>query len=96
MPGGSLDAVLASLTEDERVVVLSDVATALAALHAALVLHRDVAMRNVLLDARKRAKVCDFGLSCRSAYAWEVPLFPKYDWAPELSASSHMSPYTPA
>jgi serine/threonine protein kinase/tetratricopeptide (TPR) repeat protein len=84
MDNGSLNQAVAQLTPAQRLQVLADVSSALNDLHLADVLHRDLAARNVLLDSLFRAYLCDFGLSCRSAYAWECPEIPTYDWAPEM------------
>ena len=46
----------------QAVVILCDVAAALAALHARSLVHRDLAPRNVRLLANGRAKLFDFGL----------------------------------
>jgi serine/threonine protein kinase len=69
--------------------VLFDIAQALAACHAEHVIHRDIAGRNVLLDSKLRAKLCDFGLSCRTDQYWQsdsVPV-PIPIWAPEVVVS---------
>ena len=93
MENGSLNHALARLTPSQRWQVLADVSRAVADLHEVDVLHRDLAVRNVLLDSLYRAYVCDFGLSCRGAYAWESPVRPTYDWAPE-TFSSEEATYT--
>ena len=95
MENGSLDQAVAQLTAPQRLQVLADVSRAVADLHAADVLHRDLAIRNVLLDSLCRAFLCDFGLSCRGAYAWACAKAPMYDWAPELWVVADTT-YTPA
>lgn len=58
--GGSLDTHLAgygskvSLAGDEKLSILRDVASGLANVHAARLVHRDVAARNVVLTAEKQ------------------------------------------
>ena len=67
LPGGSLDKwldvnhALASL--DDKVAILHQVAAGASALHAAGVVHRDIAARNVLIGAGFMVKLADFGLS---------------------------------
>jgi serine/threonine protein kinase/tetratricopeptide (TPR) repeat protein len=84
MEQGSLGQAVALLTPSQRLQALADVSRAVADLHEADVLHRDLAVRNVLLNSFFRAYLCDFGLSCRSAYPWECPAIPTYDWPPEM------------
>jgi serine/threonine protein kinase len=64
MPGGTLaDRITSgSLTVDETLEVLTRVATALDAAHAAGVVHRDLKPANILFDNRGRAFVGDFGV----------------------------------
>ncbi len=53
-----------SLPWSEAIAVVAEVADAMAAAHAAGVLHRDLKPDNILMDARGgRPRVCDFGLA---------------------------------
>jgi len=63
--GGSLAESLAGglLRENERVLILRDVARGLAWLHGLGIVHLDVKPQNVLLFEGGRAKLSDFGLS---------------------------------
>jgi tetratricopeptide (TPR) repeat protein len=67
--GGSLESVLerrGALPVDDAVAITRQVALGLAAAHAQSVVHRDLKPANVLVDARLRAWVSDFGVA-RSA-----------------------------
>jgi tetratricopeptide (TPR) repeat protein/serine/threonine protein kinase len=98
MAHGSLDTACEEdrLSVSTRLRVFADVSDALAKLHQLDMLHRDVALRNVLLDAQDRARLCDLGLACRGAHAWRCDRFPIYDWAPELVVGADDEPYTSA
>lgn len=63
--GGSLQTALEhhQLSDAAKTVALLEVASALAFLHDVGVVHRDIASRNVLLDATGRSKLADLGLS---------------------------------
>lgn len=52
-----------SLPFHQEVNICHDVALALAYLHSNDIIHRDLSSNNVLLDAGRRAKVTDFGMS---------------------------------
>merc|ERR1719319_1179326 len=64
---GSLDHALSrhdlNLTFVETLDILCDVAKGMCYLHELDILHRDIAARNILLDAGRTGKVCDFGMS---------------------------------
>ncbi len=78
-------------------IVLGDVAIALAHMHAMQLLHRDVGARNVLLNLdyeldsspRVRARLCDFGLSALVHSNFRPRFFPK-TWAPEAIVSKQV------
>lgn len=66
MPQGSLFSVLHSeqpLDWPERFRIAVDIAKGIAVLHCEHILHRDIKSLNVLLDAHRKAKLTDFGLS---------------------------------
>lgn len=66
--GGTLSNRLPSLTWQQRLRVLTEVADALSELHQRqpqAVVHRDVKSSNVLLDANLAAKLADMGLACQ-------------------------------
>ncbi|KAH0791057.1 TKL family protein kinase [Histomonas meleagridis] len=51
------------LTPTDRSLIALDVALGLEYLHSRGIIHRDLKSLNVLLDEKKRAKICDFGLA---------------------------------
>ncbi|KNC46277.1 STE/STE11 protein kinase [Thecamonas trahens ATCC 50062] len=68
LDGGDLHAAIHSsrsppLNLSARVNILADVASGLVYLHAMGVAHRDIKLRNILLDRSCGAKLADFGLS---------------------------------
>jgi len=58
------------LTEDEARPYVAQLVSAVAFMHSLGVVHRDLKLENVLLDAHGRCKICDFGLA--HAYAPEA------------------------
>ena len=54
------------LTEVNARVVIKRIITALATMHEAGVIHRDVSAKNIVLDSKGSARLCDFGL------AWDL------------------------
>ncbi|KAH0787718.1 TKL family protein kinase [Histomonas meleagridis] len=66
MPNGSLYDFLHDhpdqLSPTERTLIALDIARGLEYLHGRGIIHRDLKSLNILLDQRKRAKICDFGL----------------------------------
>jgi tetratricopeptide (TPR) repeat protein len=60
--GRTLETAFRSLTLAERLELVLEVADALAYVHAAGLVHRDVKPSNVLVDAEGRARLTDFGL----------------------------------
>ncbi|HVL86594.1 MAG TPA: serine/threonine-protein kinase [Candidatus Thermoplasmatota archaeon] len=64
--GGTLDELVARegpLPPAKASAVIRDVLGALAAIHVERICHRDIKPANVLLDARGRAKLADFGIA---------------------------------
>ena len=64
--GGNLATLIAHkipLALHERVRILTEICRGLAALHALHVIHHDLKPANILLTARREAKVSDFGIS---------------------------------
>jgi serine/threonine protein kinase/Ran GTPase-activating protein (RanGAP) involved in mRNA processing and transport len=70
--------------------VMQDVGMALQQLHAAGVVHRDVAVRNILLNfkaggsSRLEARLADFGLASNRRYPCDPPEFPVAIWPVDL------------
>uniref|UniRef100_A0A8C5YW03 non-specific serine/threonine protein kinase n=1 Tax=Marmota marmota marmota TaxID=9994 RepID=A0A8C5YW03_MARMA len=62
------------------------VASALRTCHAQGIAHRDVKAENILLDARGRIKLCDFGLGCqfRQGELLDTVCGTVTYWAPEM------------
>ena len=80
-----------------RVRLVCDVAEALAAAHAKLVLHRDLKPSNVLIDSNGRPKVIDFGIAKRMSASDQtegpLPISAPYA-APELLTGAPAGPPT--
>jgi serine/threonine protein kinase len=62
LPGGSLAAPAAPVPAEQALTALADAASAVADLHAAGIVHRDVKPANILLDG-DRGKLADLGLA---------------------------------
>src|SRR3712207_4051121 len=66
VPGGDLKALLdekGSLPSDELAGLGVEVASGLAHAHEKGVIHRDIKPHNILIDARGRPKLTDFGIA---------------------------------
>jgi hypothetical protein len=104
MDMGSLDTQWGKLLPAAFCGIIVNTALAITKLHAVGVLHRDVAARNILLQANPfpahhdvfpvLAKMCDLGLACRQKWAWipsdDIPLDA---WPPEVVAAGAMTDY---
>ncbi|CAD6199878.1 unnamed protein product [Caenorhabditis auriculariae] len=71
-PGGALDSYLIAKSDQLSNTALTklclDAARGLTYLHDVGVLHRDIAARNCLMDAKGNVKIADFGLSVKAYY----------------------------
>jgi hypothetical protein len=82
---GTLQGALISATPTDLLRCLVEIAHALSAVHHVGLLHRDIAIRNVLHDASAGSvKLCDFGLSCTTSSPWQPPAIPLHSWPPEV------------
>jgi serine/threonine protein kinase len=97
---GTLERSLSTAAPAELLRWLVNLGEAILALHRAGLLHRDVAIRNVLLergaDGELVAKMCDFGLSCAVSSPWQPELVPVSVWAPETIAGPRRAAYSVA
>lgn len=94
--GSSLAEYLAAKgrrTAREAAAMMADVLDGLQAAHTAGIVHRDLKPSNIMIDARGRARVMDFGISVSVANAAQAPLAgtPAY-MAPEASAGAVPTP----
>lgn len=79
------------LTTSERMIIAIDVARGLEYLHERNIIHRDLKSLNVLIDNRKRAKICDFGLSRINSILNKVPLTGNIGTTPWMAPEVLMS-----
>ncbi|KDO21970.1 TKL protein kinase [Saprolegnia parasitica CBS 223.65] len=97
MDKGDLKDYLAQTTLDqvswaEKLEILRPIGRGLAYLHERKVIHRDLKSRNVLLDAKKGAKLSDFGVSKAESENTMTCGVGTYRWmAPEVLQDSHYS-----
>jgi serine/threonine protein kinase len=95
---GTLEGCLSSAAPVDLLRWLVNLGDAFLALHQAGLLHRDMAIRNVLLergaDGELVAKACDFGLSCAVSSPWQPELVPVGVWPPETIVGPRRAPYS--
>eukprot|EP01118_Nematostelium_gracile_P013246 TRINITY_DN4982_c0_g1_i1.p1 TRINITY_DN4982_c0_g1~~TRINITY_DN4982_c0_g1_i1.p1 ORF type:complete len:749 (-),score=94.65 TRINITY_DN4982_c0_g1_i1:13-2259(-) len=94
VPNGSLLSMLRSNIQRNTLIEMArDTIEGLRHLHAQKVVHRDLATRNLLVDAEHRIKVADFGLSHETMYGTisEDTLMPLRWTAPEALARKAFS-----
>eukprot|EP01119_Soliformovum_irregulare_P001719 TRINITY_DN1146_c0_g1_i1.p1 TRINITY_DN1146_c0_g1~~TRINITY_DN1146_c0_g1_i1.p1 ORF type:complete len:766 (-),score=186.35 TRINITY_DN1146_c0_g1_i1:107-2404(-) len=84
MEGGSLKTFfkLNPITVDRAVKIMRDIATGMSHLESQKIVHKDLAARNVLLNAANEAKVSDFGLSRVSTSGDNNTVFTSADVGP--------------
>lgn len=76
------------LTPTDRTLIALDIARGMEFLHGRGIIHRDLKSLNILLDSRKRAKICDFGLIRMKSSAPMTGLVGTSNWmAPEVLQS---------
>jgi hypothetical protein len=86
--GGSiLDKVIASgrFNTTKARIIARDIAMGLSVMHAADIIHRDLAAKNILLD-EGRATLCDFGL------AWHIPSHDLFGRARPIGTPDYCAP----
>lgn len=93
LPGGSVAAHAGRLSAGQLQTVATEVATALADLHAQWIAHGDVKPDNILLSADGHLSVADplgNGLGCTMLFSENHGGTPGY-WAPEVAAGGEIS-----
>lgn len=84
-----LDKTPEALSPTERTLIALDIARGIEFLHSRGIIHRDLKSLNILLDEKKRAKICDFGLIRTKSKDPMTGLVGTAPWmAPEVLLSS--------